>query len=65
MQEVFKLILKWMEIFSNYLKNFVEAQQQPQLYLVDYDVAVSQCGAELFDIFSKCFGQCSRCLKFF
>ena len=29
MQEVFKLILKWMEIFPNYLQSFNECQQHP------------------------------------
>lgn len=29
MQDVFKLIFKWMEIFPNYLKSFYESLQHP------------------------------------
>jgi hypothetical protein len=54
-----------MEIFPNYLKSFYDCLQHPQLYLVDLDAAISQCGNELFSILEKCFGGCARCLRFF
>lgn len=65
MQDVFKLIFKWMEIFPKYLSSYQEALHHPQLYLVSLDAAVAMCGNELFGILEKCFGGCSRCLKFF
>lgn len=65
MNKIFQLIFKWMEIFPAYLKNFSEAVAHPQLYLVDVDTAISQCGSELFSILEKCFGACPRCYRFF
>lgn len=59
------MIFKWMEIFPNYVKSFYDSLQHPQLYLVDYDAAIAQCGNELFGIFEKCFGGCMRCNRFF
>jgi hypothetical protein len=29
MQNIFRLIFKWMEVFPNYLKSFYESQQHP------------------------------------
>jgi len=40
-QEVFKLIIKWMEIFPKYIQQFNEGQQQPNLYLVDINAAIA------------------------
>lgn len=54
-----------MEIFPNYVKSFYDSFQHPQLYLVDLDAAISQCGNELFSILEKCFGGCARCSRFF
>ena len=65
MQDVFKLILKWMEIFPQYLSSYQEALHHSQLYLVNMDAAIAMCGPELFGILEKCFGGCSRCSKFF
>lgn len=65
MKDVFNMIFKWMEIFPKYVKSFYESIQHPQLYLVDYDAAIAQCGNELFGIFEKCFGGDLRCNRFF
>jgi len=64
-KEVFSMIMKWMEIFPQYLNAFNASQQNLNLYLVDQDAALAQCGNEFFDIFSKCFGGCPRCMTFF
>ena len=65
MQDIFELIYKWMEIFPQYTKSFAAASQNPLLYHIDMDVAISQCGPEFFDILQKCFGLCNRTTKFF
>ena len=65
MQDVFKLILKWMYIFPSYLPSYQEALHHSQLYLVNMDAAIAMCGPELFDILEKTFGGCNRCSKFF
>jgi hypothetical protein len=65
MQDVFKLIFKWMEIFPQYLTSYQEGIHHPNLYLVSYEAAVAMCGNELFGILEKCFGGCLRCIRFF
>ena len=50
MQDVFKLIFKWMEIFPQYLQSYHESIHHPQLFLVNTDAAIAMCGNELFDI---------------
>jgi hypothetical protein len=40
-QEVFKMIIKWMEVFPKYVANFNESQLYPSLFLIDIDTAIS------------------------
>ena len=64
MQDMFKLILKWMEIFPKYLDCYRASIKSPELYLVYTEAAISMCGYELLDIFDKCFGGCINCSNF-
>mmetsp|Transcript_36080 Transcript_36080/g.55403 ORF Transcript_36080/g.55403 Transcript_36080/m.55403 type:complete len:242 (+) Transcript_36080:625-1350(+) len=63
--EVFKLVIKWIEIFPQYLDVYKLCQKHPHLFAVDVRAAVASCGYELFDIVGKCAGFCDRTKVFF
>lgn len=63
-RELFKLCLKWIELFPQSQEAYKNTQQYPNLYLVDLDAAICSCGYEIFDMIHKCFGLCSRASKF-
>lgn len=64
-KDIFSLIFKWLEIMPDYLPSFYDSLHHPQLYLVNYEAAIAQCGNELFSILEKCFGRCYRSNRFF
>jgi hypothetical protein len=63
--EVFRLCLKWIDIFPSYQKVFKMCLYHPNLFLVDLSAAICSCGYEVFAMMHKCFGLCERANKFF
>ena len=63
--EVFRLCLKWVDIFPQYQEVFKMCSHHPNLFLVDLSAAICSCGFEIFDMMWKCFGLCERSNKFF
>lgn len=64
-RELFRLCLKWVELFPQHEKVYKLCQQYPNLFNVDLDAAIASCGYEIFDMIHKCFGLCVRANKFF
>lgn len=63
--EIYKLCLKWIEIFPKYLDMYKQGCMHSNLFAVDLDAAIAQCGNELFEMLHKSFGLCERANKFF
>ena len=63
--EMFRLCLKWIDIFPKYQEIFKMCSLYPGLYLVDLSAAIASCGYEIFNMIHKCFGLCERSNKFF
>jgi len=63
--EVFRLCLKWIDIFPKYHEIFKMCSHHPNLFAVDLSAAIASCGYEIFHMIHKCFGLCERSLKFF
>ena len=63
--EVFKLCLKWIQVFPQYKQVYKLSLQYQNLFLVDLDSAICSCSNEIFDMLHKCFGHCERSNKFF
>ena len=63
--EVFRLCLKWIDIFPKYHEIFKMCSHQPNLFAVDLSAAIASCGYEIFHMIHKCFGLCERSNKFF
>lgn len=64
-RELFKLCLKWVELFPQFEQVYKLCQRYPNLFNVDLDAAIASCGFEIFDMIHKCFGLCGRANKFF
>lgn len=62
---MFKLCLKWIDIFPKYAELYKQCQRHPNLFVADTEAAVACCGQELFLMVQKCFGLCARSNKFF
>ena len=63
--EVFRLCLKWIDIFPKYQEIYKMCGLHPCLFLVDLSAAIASCGQEIFHMIHKCFGLCERSNKFF
>lgn len=48
--DLFKLIFTWTEIFPSLLNNYADNIDNPDLFIVDINTALSLCGFELFDM---------------
>ena len=62
--EVFRLVLKWIHIFPEYMESYHRHMQYPNFFLVDLDTAIAACGNEIFGMLHKCFYLCDRATKF-
>jgi hypothetical protein len=61
MEAVFKLIIKWLELFpSKYMKYYEVHKKNKKAFLVDQNVAVAVAGSDLIDILNNCFTQSTR-----
>jgi len=66
--EVMKMCLTWIEVFPKYYQAYKASMAHPNLYLVDRDCAISQCGLEIFTMLHMCFGlheRVNKCIKQF
>jgi len=63
--EVFRICLKWIDIFPKYVETFKTCGHHPNLFLVDLSASIASCGYEIFNMVHKCFGLCERSNKFF
>lgn len=64
MHVVFKLIIRWMDIFpKKYMKYYEIHKRSKQEYLVDKDVAIAASGYELIKILDHCFKRHDRIYK--
>lgn len=63
---VFKLVLKWLELFPTHLVRYYRlGLQHPMLYCVDLQVAIASCGFELLDMLNTCLANSDRANRFF
>lgn len=64
MHQVFKLIIKWLELFpSEYMKYYEVHRKVKKGFLVDRDIAISAAGIELIKIIDHCFNVHERITK--
>ena len=62
--ELFKMCLKWVEIFPKYINDYKLACKHPNLFLVEKNAAIASCGYEIFSMLQQCFGCSERANKF-
>jgi len=60
-----RLIVKFLELIPTFAKSFDEAYVEPELYLIDENVAIAMCCYELMHLLQNAFGKNFRALKFF
>ena len=64
MNVVFKLIIKWLDIFpTKYMKYYEVYKNNKRAHMVDKDIAIAAAGTELILILDYCFRKHDRMLK--
>ncbi|CDW78729.1 UNKNOWN [Stylonychia lemnae] len=62
---VIRLIVTWLKKLPKLLHLQSQIKVNPDLFLIDENIAIIQSGYELMDILKKLFGCCHRCIKFY